>query len=140
MQNDVDAWLEFAERDLRAAKVMLAGEIYTHGCLYAQQVIEKALKGLILHKGKRIPKIHDLLDLLELAEEPSLAGFAEELKLINSYYLPVRYPDTLSGTGEGFEPSRRDAESAVASAEGFLNRTINIVRPGPDASRGALRI
>ena len=129
MKNDVETWLEFAERDLGAARAMLHSRIYTHACFEAQQVIEKALKALLLRQGKRIPKIHDLLDLLSLTEEPALASFTADLTLINSYYLPVRYPDTLNGGPQVFDPTPADAKAAVDSAEVLFKRIEEIVRP-----------
>ncbi|MBI3272455.1 MAG: HEPN domain-containing protein [Planctomycetes bacterium] len=35
-----------------------------HACFHAQQAVEKARKGLLLHRTARIPKVHQLSKLL----------------------------------------------------------------------------
>lgn len=86
-------WIEYAERDLKVAQVLFNEKIYETSAWHCHQSIEKILKAIIDAKNKRIPKIHDLVGLLELSEEilpKDLRIFINEL---NSYYLPPRYPD-----------------------------------------------
>jgi len=60
---------------------------------HCHQAIEKILKAVIIKRGKRPRKIHDLVELLKdtkIKLPENLVGFVEELDL---YYLPLRYPD-----------------------------------------------
>ena len=71
MRKLAKSWLEFAARDLAAAKNLL--NISDLSCMVAfhcQQTIEKAFKAILELRDLPIPRIHDLVTLfLELAEE-----------------------------------------------------------------------
>lgn len=86
-------WFEFAKGDLRDAGILFKKKSYRGCSWHCHQSIEKFLKAIIIEKGKRPRKIHDLVELLKDAKiklPEDLMSFVEELDL---YYLPPRYPD-----------------------------------------------
>ncbi|MFQ6049461.1 MAG: HEPN domain-containing protein [Candidatus Paceibacterales bacterium] len=89
----VKQWLEFANQDLKDAEILFDQKSYRGCSWHCHQAIEKILKAIIIKKGKRPKKIHDLIDLskeTEIKLPENLQDFLEELNL---HYLPSRYPD-----------------------------------------------
>jgi HEPN domain-containing protein len=69
-------WLEVADGDLAAARLLLSGggPAFTV-CFHAQQAVEKYVKALLVLNGARFGKTHDigvLLELLPVAQRPPL--------------------------------------------------------------------
>jgi len=62
-------WLARATSSLALAQVAKPEEaLWEDLCFNAQQAAEKAIKGMLTHGGIEFPLVHDLADLLELAE------------------------------------------------------------------------
>lgn len=111
-------WLDFADRDLKSARILaeepgLAGVSVFH----AQQCVEKLLKAVLENEELLIPKTHDLERLMELIRPK-----AENLKLdedrlseLSSFYLDSRYPPTLAFPCG--EPTPEDALAMQAFAQ-----------------------
>lgn len=88
-------WIEISQRDLKDADILFKNKSYQGAAWHCHQAIEKILKAIIVEKGKRVPKVHDLVDLLEetkLKIPEALVRFIEELDF---HYLPPRYPDVV---------------------------------------------
>jgi len=117
---DVKTWLDFADYDLKTAKWELEGKIYTSCCYSCQQAAEKALKALILAKGKVAPKVHSLDRLVSELKNIGVntSEIEEEALLLDKYYISARYPGQYGGP-EGLYGDV-DAKLAVASAEKIL--------------------
>jgi HEPN domain-containing protein len=113
---DAAAWLDFANYDFKTAKWNFEGKIYTSACYASQQAAEKALKALILAKGKVIPKVHNLDRLI--SELKSLGvdtrRIEKESQELDKYYISTRYPGQY-GAPEGLY-NKADAQSAVEAA------------------------
>ena len=90
---EADRWLEFAKQDLRVAELAMGEGLYNQVCFHAQQCVEKVLKGWLAEKGKRIPRTHSMADLLTLIPASALAGVAEDILLLDRFYIPTRYPE-----------------------------------------------
>lgn len=93
-------WIDFAKADLDAAKRLFQSPkptswTYLLTLWHCHQVIEKALKIVIISKGKELLKIHDLQRLGELSEVKFSANDYRFIKRLNKYYLKPRYPDLL---------------------------------------------
>ena len=118
---DIITWLEFADYDLKSAKWQLKGEIYTSACYASQQVAEKALKTLILGKGKVIPKVHSLDRLISILKElkVNIAPIELEARELDKYYITARYPGQYGGPEGLYE--KYEAETAVVHAEKVLS-------------------
>jgi HEPN domain-containing protein len=65
MRTTTQAWIVEAGEDLESAAILLKHEKYRGVCFHSQQCVEKALKVLMLEKGRRPPRTHDLVELLK---------------------------------------------------------------------------
>jgi len=121
MRKNTKAWLAEAEEDLECASILVEHGKHRGACFHSQQCVEKGLKALLLEKGRRPARTHDLLELLNgvLAEGWSLEVSMDDLVFLNSIYRG-RYP-----TDEGLlphgEPLESDARAALRSAESMLS-------------------
>lgn len=118
---DVKTWLEFAAYDLKTAKWNSKGKIYTSACYTCQQAAEKALKALILAKGKLIPKVHSLDRLISELKKlkidtKKIEKGAQEL---DKYYISTRYPGQYGGP-EGLY-DKQDAQEALQHAQEIID-------------------
>ena len=123
-----EGWIKDAEDELESASIL-----YEHGktrgaCYHSQQCVEKGLKALILEKGDRPERIHDLVDLLHKATgwgwDTGLS--MDDAVFLNSLY-KGRYPTEMGLLPYG-EPSVEDAERAVSAARGFLETVKGLLR------------
>jgi HEPN domain-containing protein len=71
-------------------------------CFHSQQCIEKYLKAVLVHFGVRPPRIHDVVQLLDLCplHDPSLRRLAPRVGSLNAYGVLVRYPGTSTTPSE----------------------------------------
>lgn len=88
-------WLDFAKEDLKTAEILFNSKSYKNCIYHCHQAIEKFLKANIIARGKRFRKTHDLPDLLKESEVKYTKEILEFIHELNSYYNPVRYPDTV---------------------------------------------
>jgi len=93
MKKITKKWVKFAKDDLKNAKILLKNKRYLGAIYYSHQTIEKFLKAILVEKKKKVPKTHDLLDLLKQTELPYPRETLEFLQELNPYYNPIRYPD-----------------------------------------------
>lgn len=112
------SWLQRAQSDLQYAK---AGERETQQhhitCFLCQQVVEKALKGLLVAAGEIPERTHSLGRLATLAEKhfPKIKSHVAKLRKLDKYYITARYPDDLS-----FDFSKEDAAQALEIATSIV--------------------
>src|SRR3990172_5779573 len=101
-------WLRHAESDLLLARLAADNEniLTAQICFHAQQTVEKALKGLLVHKGLRFPPVHDIEQLLTIAREAhiELPAWSEALLDLTPYAVETRYP----GYWDEISPAERD--------------------------------
>lgn len=95
MDDKTSYWLELAEYDLETAGVMLRTGRYLYVGFMCHQVVEKALKAVIVGAGIEPPYIHNLAKLAERAGLYN--GLTDEQKDILSALDPLnvqaRYPE-----------------------------------------------
>ena len=92
MKEEVKRWLDKAKDDFRKAHDNFSIGNYDLCSFLCQQSVEKGLKALILTKGDKIIKTHDLIFLAEKVNLPeNLREVCKELTLM---YVHTRYPDT----------------------------------------------
>ena len=88
-------WLKKAERDLKAADVLLREGIYDYSLFHSQQAVEKYLKAFLTYHNKHFGKTHNIPLLIDLCKEIDLS-FKALLKLDFSILFPIgvtiRYP------------------------------------------------
>jgi HEPN domain-containing protein len=111
---DTKAWITRAASDLGAgAHDLTAVPPFTVAAVFhAQQAAEKTLKGFLAWHDVPFGKTHDLAALGRLCAEidSSLAPLGRRAARLTEYAWKYRYP------GEPDEPSREEAESALALA------------------------
>ena len=118
MRKATAAWLAEAREDLESSRILLEHEKYRGGCVHAQQSAEKALKSLLLERGVRPARTHDILELLKAVRSE---GCTVDLSMDDAVYLNSiyrgRYPteEGLLPLGEPREEDARHAHSAAAA-------------------------
>lgn len=117
-----DRWLGFARQDLRVAELAMTEGLYNQVCFHAEQCVEKSLKALLADKGKRIPRTHSMADLLSLLPTDAVGDIADEIVLLDRFYIPTRYPDALPGSLEDGLPDEEEAQEALALANKALKK------------------
>ncbi len=127
MRKATAAWLAEAQEELEVARILLDHAKHRGACLHSQQCVEKGLKALILERGKRPPRTHDIVELLNQATaEGYVAGLSmEDAVFLGSVYRG-RYP-TEDGLLPHGEPTREDAERSVVAADGALQSARRIL-------------
>jgi len=107
MRQTTSGWLKDAEDELETGSILIRHEKYRGACYHCQQAAEKALKALILEKGKNTGKIHDIVDLLNRARK---LGWAISFEMDSAVFLNSIYKGRYL-TDEGLlpmgEPRRR---------------------------------
>lgn len=132
MNEEIRRWIAFANEDLRVAELIIEDEIYNQVCFHAQQSIEKSLKAAILAQGKTPRRTHMIVDLLNDLAASWLTDLDDELKEIDLYYIPTRYPDTLPGMLPDGPPTLADARSALGLARQVHERAVaELSKPEP---------
>ncbi len=118
-------WMQFAYKNLATAILLYEAEHFEDIIgVELQQFFEKSLKSLFAYKNQKIPKNHDLIELLALLE------FAEELEeeeidlisLASDYYKDDRYPNPNYDL-----PSREEIEKVLEFANKFYEQVCQIL-------------
>ena len=117
MRKVTQAWIGEAKEDLESASILLQHGKYRGACFHSQQCVEKALKAVILEKGRRPSRTHDLVELLKAAgaEGAQVNLDMDDVSFLNSIY-HGRYP-TEEGLLPHGEPLAEDASRALRTAE-----------------------
>jgi len=67
MKESTKAWLEFASRDLEAAKKLIDDDYLANIVLFhSQQCVEKCLKAILEESDQNVPRIHGVNRLYSL--------------------------------------------------------------------------
>jgi HEPN domain-containing protein/predicted nucleotidyltransferase len=127
MRKATAAWLAEAQEELEVARILLDHGKHRGACLHSQQCVEKALKALILERGKRPPRTHDIVELLnQVAAEGYAVGLSMEDAIFLGSVYRGRYP-TEEGLLPHGEPTREDAGRSVVAADGALQSARRIL-------------
>jgi len=129
---DVRAWLEKAALDLHAAEYETSATepgLWADIAFHAQQAAEKSLKAFLAWHDVPFRKTHNIqeLGLACAALDATLSTIVDRAVPLTEYAWKFRYP------GEPDEPTRNEAEEALATARGvfdaLLSRLPEEVRP-----------
>ena len=94
--NEVKEWLQKAEQDLFAARVLLehVPPVLEPACFHCQQAVEKALKAFLVSKSISFEEVHSLTYLLDLCElqEPKFVLLRNNIERLSPYAVKIRYP------------------------------------------------
>jgi len=109
-----EEWVKYAEEDLEFAKYSFKIGKYRYTCYFSQQAVEKLLKAFLIKNKIKIPKTHDILELLDKCIEID-RDFEELYKLdlekLSLFYTLTRYPEF------EYEVTEKDAKEAIEIAE-----------------------
>ncbi len=120
MRKATESWVKDADDELASALILHEHGKYKGACYHSQQCVEKGLKALILEKGERPEKIHDIVEMFSRTQRLGWQAFLtlDDAVFLNSIY-KGRYP-----TEEGLlplgEPDKADAERATKAAQRFM--------------------
>lgn len=116
-----EQWLARAEDDLAFAHLGFRENYFSQVCFLSQQVVEKCLKAFLLAKGRSYPRQHKVVELAALCTEiqQELEPYKTDLKLLDEFYLPTRYPDAIPGGLAAGLPTG-DAQRALQAAGDIL--------------------
>lgn len=127
MNKNTNAWLDFAARDLQAARKLVNDEYIANIVLFhSQQCIEKCMKAFLEEYNLNVPKIHGVVKLNELIKENTkiiLPVTDDELDLIDDIYIDTRYPGNFGLLPSGF-PTKDDATTLLGIAENVYSETM----------------
>lgn len=118
-------WLRQAEKDLESARDSLVTKHCEWACFQSQQAAEKALKAFLYSKGLRAILTHSIRDLvLDCSKyEEEFSNLVSQGKILDTYYIPTRYPNGLVGDDIPAEYySREDADQCISYAGLILNK------------------
>jgi HEPN domain-containing protein len=121
MLDTVAYWLDSADEDLAAAKLLLDGKKYLHAGFFFHLIAEKSLKAVVASVTSKIPpRTHDLIKLAEYSSvfdsltDPQLS-LLEELTPLN---IEARYPEHKERIAKIM--TREKSISLLTETEGFL--------------------
>ncbi|MCK9418437.1 MAG: HEPN domain-containing protein [Nitrospirae bacterium] len=120
MRKATESWIREAEEELSSASILLDHGKYKAACYHCQQSVEKGLKALILEKGDKPDKTHDIVEMLSRVQRLGyeVALPMDDAVLLNSIY-KGRYPTDEGLLPQG-EPTKADANRVASAAERFL--------------------
>ncbi len=118
MKQATREWIKKAESDFVAAVVLSRRRkvtLHDHVCFHCQQSAEKYLKARLEEANIRIPKSHDLEQLLDLALplEPLWSALRPALEKLSDYAVEFRYP--------GHEATKQNVKAALAACKMVRN-------------------
>jgi HEPN domain-containing protein/predicted nucleotidyltransferase len=127
MRKATEAWIRDAQEEFDSAIILYEHGKYRGACYHSQQCVEKGLKAVILEKGKRPGRIHDIVELFNKVTKLGFdSGLSiDEAVFLNSVYRG-RYP-TEEGLLPHGEPSPQDAEKVLSSAKVLMERLKSLV-------------
>jgi HEPN domain-containing protein len=105
-------WLRQAEKDIEKAKLDLNEGYYEWACFTSQQAAEKAIKAVFQHLHGEAWG-HGTTALLEDLPYEDSSPLIEDAKLLDKFYIPTRYPNSLP---EGIPHdyfTKKEAEEAI---------------------------
>lgn len=129
--HEAQRWLETAEEDLEAAKVLRREQKYSHACCLAQQSAEKAVKALWYFLGEDPwgHSIHKLiLDLPKEDARKQMEKIQNDAAALDRFYIPTRYPNGLPDLTPGKYYFQDDAEFCIRVAEAISAKIRGIIK------------
>ena len=90
-------WVRKAENDFKVASQILRRRkdiVPDAACFFCQQCVEKYLKARLVETGVSFPRVHDLLQLLNLCAQaqPLWLAYAKVMDEMTDYAVDFRYP------------------------------------------------
>jgi HEPN domain-containing protein len=122
----VEAWFSRAEGDLLNVENNLASPNvpWETVLFHSHQATEKYLKGVLVKNNAVVPKTHDLVARLRVANQfvAGLKVFEPDCSMVSALYLSSRYPETS-------DPSEAQARAALALARSIRAVILQSLQP-----------
>lgn len=122
-------WLKKADSDFRYAKMSFENfdDFYAQICVLCHDAAEKYLKAYLIYHNINPERIHDLVTLhkqcVQVSEnDAELVRTEEECRLLNQYYIPLKYPSHYPAV------DRRKAKEAIEAVAGISKIAKNKIR------------
>lgn len=114
-------WLKQARRDLEQAVESARESRHEWSCFASHQAAEKAVKALHLHHGQEAWG-HVVRKLLEELPEavPVSETLLDQARVLDSYYIPTRYPNGHPEGAPGDHYGRLQSDEAIRHAREIL--------------------
>ncbi|BFI73125.1 DNA-binding protein [Nanoarchaeota archaeon] len=128
MNNNIKELLEFADEDLKAAKILINEKLFRLSAFHSQQAVEKYLKVFLLYNLGAYPFIHSISDLLEECIKLNKDfEYLEKIKIkkLNKYYIFTRYFKISNVT----EEDAKEAIDIAGKVREFILNKLNIQQP-----------
>jgi HEPN domain-containing protein len=128
MKDETKKWLNYADENLRSAKILLESDIYNPTLQNVQQAVEKMLKALCIEFSLKFRKTHSINELVTLLNTKHIeVGLApDERDLLDSIYLPSKYP--LTSVLPDFEPDVKICKKCITIAENLRKSVDKILQ------------
>lgn len=121
-QHEGRRWLEQAQADLEWTRHLFDAGAYYLVCFLAQQTAEKALKAFLYAQGEEMVIGHSVRNLCcrAAAYDVGFRDRTEEWGILDSYYVPTRYPNGLPDDIPARVYNQAAARSALTLAEAVV--------------------
>ena len=115
-------WLQQARVDLEWARHLMREGGHYLVCFLCQQIAEKALKAFLYARGEELVTGHSVRRLCQHAGEydAELRQHLNDWGILDSYYIPTRYPNGLPGDIPANVYNEKAASEALALAEAVV--------------------
>jgi len=118
-----ERWLATAEEDLQAAQTLLDARMYAQACFYSQQAGEKAVKALWYAMdaepwGHSVQRL--VADFPRRDDLPDPGTWIERSAILDKFYIPTRYPNSLPDLTPGQVYQRDEAEQGLQTARSLV--------------------
>lgn len=117
-------WLDQAEVDLKWGRHLFAEGAHYLVCFLSQQIAEKALKAFLYAQGEELVVGHSVRQLCQRAGEydAQFRGYLDDWALLDSYYIPTRYPNGLPDGIPANVYNKAAAQGALTLAEAVVEK------------------
>lgn len=121
--------MRLAKADLEAARALAGDDLSPHvACSAAQQAAEKSLKAILVLKGARVPRTHNLKEIrARIGDDIGLEVADTDLDDLTYWYTESRYPDG------AILAAQADASVALAFAQLIFNTVERYLNTTKDA-------
>ena len=119
MKKQVEGWIILADKDLKAAEIVLKDDypLTNIVAFHCQQTIEKYLKAYLIEQDAPLIKTHDLIKLNGMIKNIKDLGIDEnKLIIINEVYIESRYPGEIGLLPDGI-PTDEQAKEFIEYAK-----------------------
>lgn len=118
-------WLNQASEDLYWTRDLAQRGGYHIVCFLAQQVGEKALKAFLYAQGEEIVLGHSIERLCAASTQwqPEFEEKGKRWSILDGYYVPTRYPNSLPGS----IPAKVYTKEAALEAVGLAQEMVDYV-------------